>query len=52
MIKTIIAWLIKIVATASAKKIAIAVAEELAKRTDNTIDDKAVQIVKEALQEE
>lgn len=45
------AILIKLITTAAAKRLIIAIAEALAKRTDNTIDDTAVQVIKEVVGE-
>jgi hypothetical protein len=45
----IIKWMVKIIATASAKQIILQVAKELASRTDNTIDDNVVGIVEDII---
>lgn len=42
-------WLVKLITTEAAKRLAVTIAQELAKRTDNEIDDAAVQVVKETL---
>lgn len=43
--------ILKMLTTTLAKKILIGLAETLAKRTDNTLDDDIVQVIKTALGE-
>jgi hypothetical protein len=43
--------LISLLKTELLKRIIIKAAEAIAKRTDNTVDDEAVRIIKEALKE-
>lgn len=44
-----LSFLLRALATETAKKLAVLAASELAKRTDNHVDDKAVAIVADAV---
>lgn len=46
----VLTWLLAAIKTSMAQKLIIALAESLVKRTDNTFDDKALEIVKEVIE--